>query len=340
MRLQALDLFRFFAALSVVFYHYFPMSENSHFPGVASVAQFGYLGVPLFFMISGFVIFASAERRSPSEFIVSRATRLLPAFWIGATFTALMVYFLEPTPIGVVQYLGNLTMLNDYLGIANIDGVYWTLQAEIKFYVCIYLLLRFGFFSHYKIWLSVWAIATITFNTLQQPFFMGWFITPAYSPYFISGIVFYLIWAFGFSPYNLTMLLVAVIMSCYQTYFQAGGYVVAVSEVERCIAVCSVLLFHLLFLLLAMKKLNLKSRATYTILGAMTYPLYLIHARAGVALIKEIEADKNGLLMAAVILLMLLLAFIIYRFCEEPIAKVVKKYLQALVRKVPYKALG
>jgi len=43
----------------------------------------------------------------------------------------------------LIQVLANLTMLNDYLGIKNIDGVYWTLQTELKFYACIFLLVYF-----------------------------------------------------------------------------------------------------------------------------------------------------------------------------------------------------
>ena len=60
MRLQALDLLRFIAALAVVAYHYLGTS-NPSYPQLAGIAQFGYLGVPLFFMISGFVIFMTLE---------------------------------------------------------------------------------------------------------------------------------------------------------------------------------------------------------------------------------------------------------------------------------------
>jgi len=43
----------------------------------------GYLGVNLFFMISGFVILWTARDRTPSGFVLSRITRLYPEFWIG-----------------------------------------------------------------------------------------------------------------------------------------------------------------------------------------------------------------------------------------------------------------
>lgn len=56
MRLNALDLVRFFAAISVVMYHYTASSESNSPDIIVGVTQFGYLGVPLFFILSGYVI--------------------------------------------------------------------------------------------------------------------------------------------------------------------------------------------------------------------------------------------------------------------------------------------
>ena len=69
-RLQILDLLRFLAAMSVVFYHmtYRPAflggDPSSHFPVVQAISRFGFLGVELFFLISGFVILWSASGRT------------------------------------------------------------------------------------------------------------------------------------------------------------------------------------------------------------------------------------------------------------------------------------
>jgi peptidoglycan/LPS O-acetylase OafA/YrhL len=78
-----------------VLYHYTARGEITSFPLLAPLTQFGYLGVPLFFMISGFVISASAENRTPSEFVISRITRLFPAYWFGVAFTLIAIYLLE-----------------------------------------------------------------------------------------------------------------------------------------------------------------------------------------------------------------------------------------------------
>lgn len=76
MRLIGLDLVRFFAAMSVVLYHYTARHGSTSFETLSVFTKFGYLGVPLFFMISGYVISLSAANRTASEFLISRFIRL------------------------------------------------------------------------------------------------------------------------------------------------------------------------------------------------------------------------------------------------------------------------
>lgn len=82
-RVELLDYARFSAALSVLAFHYLfagirngKLSSLSYIPVVTDIAKYGYLGVELFFMISGYVIFATAKDKSPGQFIVSRIARL------------------------------------------------------------------------------------------------------------------------------------------------------------------------------------------------------------------------------------------------------------------------
>jgi len=92
-RLQILDLLRFCAALGVMVYHltFVPtfIAGGALFDGLAEITRFGFLGVDLFFMISGFVILWSADNRTALEFAVSRVARLMPSYWVSMTITCI-----------------------------------------------------------------------------------------------------------------------------------------------------------------------------------------------------------------------------------------------------------
>ncbi|OZY87712.1 hypothetical protein CBP51_12355 [Cellvibrio mixtus] len=331
MRLQALDLLRFIAALAVVAYHYLGTS-NPSYPQLAGIAQFGYLGVPLFFMISGFVIASSAEQRSPLQFLISRATRLYPAFWIAVLFTSSVIWCLAPTKPSALQVLANLTMLNDYLGITNIDGVYWTLQVELKFYLCIFLLMALRLFHFYHLWLPLWIITTLSYLFSGHPEKMGWFISPGNSCYFISGVCLYLIWKKKHSVITNVALVLSTLLCTYQGYHQASDFMANSNSISWTIAGILIFIFHCLFLVIALHKLNIAFNPIYTLLGGITYPLYLLHNRAGKLFIDTLSpATGEALAILITTTLMLLLSYLIYRYAEPHAAPLLKRCLQQVI---------
>ncbi|MER9346108.1 acyltransferase [Mesorhizobium sp. M0227] len=139
---------RAIAALMVVFTHSFlpltPMRE--HWPPL--VGAIGPSGVDLFFVISGFVVFLSADRlgksaevtgmlRALREFVVRRAFRIYPVYWIAFA-VASLVLVLMPTaelfPAGMAQQpWWKLALLADQPNNRIMPA--WTLQFEMVFYV-------------------------------------------------------------------------------------------------------------------------------------------------------------------------------------------------------------
>ena len=149
-RLELLDYGRFFAAIIVIFFHYTfngiangKIDSLTHVESLVDFTKYGYLGVELFFMISGFVIFHSAKNRTPAEFAVARAIRLYPSYWFAVIFTSIFAWFWgnDSMSVSLFQIMANFTLLQNYLGIENVDGVYWTLVYEIKFYILVFLIL-------------------------------------------------------------------------------------------------------------------------------------------------------------------------------------------------------
>ncbi len=96
-RLYVLDGLRLVAALMVVLFHYVALyggwenNPRAVFPSLHGYARYGWLGVEVFFLISGFVICMSTWGRSLGDFVVSRVSRIYPAYWVAVLLTAAVV---------------------------------------------------------------------------------------------------------------------------------------------------------------------------------------------------------------------------------------------------------
>lgn len=148
-RLAQLDALRGIAALAVVLFHYTTRYDQLYGHPVAPLfsVPLGYLGVNLFFMISGFVIFMTLARTErATDFVVSRFSRLYPAYW-GAlllTFTLTHAIGLPDKTVGWEALLVNVTMVQGFFGVPHVDSVYWTLEVELLFYFWALLSYRLG----------------------------------------------------------------------------------------------------------------------------------------------------------------------------------------------------
>ena len=85
-----LDALRGIAAFSVVLFHYTARYDSiyGHSNRLLFKFNYGHLGVNLFFIISGFVIFMTLDRtKSVIDFVVARFSRLYPAYWTALALT-------------------------------------------------------------------------------------------------------------------------------------------------------------------------------------------------------------------------------------------------------------
>ncbi|GAA0380893.1 hypothetical protein GCM10009530_34540 [Microbispora corallina] len=142
-RLAWLDALRGPAALAVALHH----SAWTFIPGAWAAVDrridVGTWGVFVFFLVSGYIIPASLERRGDLRaFWIGRAFRLLPLLLTAAALALLLGYAgafaLHPglgrRPLSVVV-LGNVTMLQELLGVPAVINVMWTLSYEMAFYL-------------------------------------------------------------------------------------------------------------------------------------------------------------------------------------------------------------
>lgn len=110
---------------------------------LADIVNLGRLGVALFFLISGFVIpFSLSGHRPIRRFALGRFFRLYPAYWLSLGFALIVLWLTGRSMPGSSTVLLNLTMLQSFLGAADVVHVYWTLALELLFYAACALLFR------------------------------------------------------------------------------------------------------------------------------------------------------------------------------------------------------
>lgn len=263
-RVPELDLLRFLAALSVVIYH-FGRDLGTR------ATEFGFLGVQLFFMISGFVILWTAMGKSAPEFVISRISRLYPTFWVCVSLTTATLVLLHDY-VGLPTFLANLTMIPGPLRFPKLDDVYWTLVIEIKFYGVILGLILARQLSHIRRWLAGWLLISVLAEFYPRLHFFGF---DHFSVYFIAGCYLYLIRTQR-SWLDLLPLSVAAIVSVHNAIDMQFSFTYDPFASPWVGGI--VLLEYAVFFSIAWRLWALPVRSIWGWLGAMTYPLYLVHS--------------------------------------------------------------
>lgn len=150
-RYIAIDGLRGLAALSVVIYHLsgnLKTELNALLPEFVTISfSYGFLGVPIFFVISGFVISLSIGKNTITadyfgKFVLRRSIRLDPTYWV-AICIALSLIFLKSRLLdeaASIPSFGGIMLhafyLQDLLSVKpSISVVYWTLCLEIQLYL-------------------------------------------------------------------------------------------------------------------------------------------------------------------------------------------------------------
>ncbi|HEX8174664.1 MAG TPA: acyltransferase [Pyrinomonadaceae bacterium] len=223
-RLVSIDVLRGCAALGVLLSHSFPheltylASQAPWFGYLGAVLSRGTLGVPLFFVISGFCIHLRwADRYGRTgqvkldyvAFWKRRIYRLYPPYFIVLCFCMLMVvvaylfgranYYPEPRLQWIgIDFVAHVFMLHGFhpwLDFGGNNPPMWTLAREEYFYV-----MYFGLLA----WRRTWGLISTTVGVLVLgltfPVVMRLFV-PDGSPYwntiYTSALVLWIQWVLG-----------------------------------------------------------------------------------------------------------------------------------------------
>ncbi|MFG2885992.1 acyltransferase family protein [Streptomyces sp. NPDC048297] len=339
-RLYAIDGLRLVAALMVALHHYAgtdrvdqphnavwdrPVSDIM--PTVFHLATYGWIGVEIFFVISGFVICMSCWGRTPRQFFVSRVIRLYPAYWFAIIFTTVVLVALPGVwdRLRTRDILLNFTMLQSGSGVLNVDGVYWTLWSELRFYLLFMVVVVTGLtYRKVVIFCCVWGAAA-----MLAPVAKFDLLTLAADPggawYFIAGLALYLMHRFGQDLLLWGILAMAWLMGQRELQLRIDN----VEHVSGWRG--SVLIFTVFLLVMVAIALGATDGIRWKWLvtaGSLTFPLYLMHYAAGTTFINRMKDTMDArLLVVSVIAGFLVLSWLVHRFVEAPVARMLKRGL-------------
>lgn len=301
-----IDLVRLFAAFSVFFFHV--SWQNSALP---NILPWGWVGVEIFFVISGLVIGQSAFHSTAPRFLESRFFRLVPTAVICALL-AQAVFLLIPAEAYADRgiwvfpdfpaFIGSLVLVSP----VHSASAYWTLPIEISFYGAIYLLLvsgrlnRLDGFFRLMVLLSAIYLHLLLASLLLAPRF-GWLdfgfglknmLLLRHMPFFVLGYLIYRrsVQGKSLSGFDSVLALVCLYLGCLEIGIRAWQLIPDYYYITRFmpVAMLAVAVFLLAVLFIDRSASGewrfigdgrMGERVRFA--GLMTYPVYLLHETVG-----------------------------------------------------------
>jgi peptidoglycan/LPS O-acetylase OafA/YrhL len=330
MRFAFVDALRGIAALSVVLFHVYaknlqPMTGFEFAQPLDWVLRRGYLGVHIFFVISGFVI-AQSIRGQPITpryvgwFALRRSLRLDPPYWatiaamIVLTFISNHIQHERSLPIpSVGSVLAHLGYAQSFLGYAQIVPVFWTLCYEIQFYLV--LVLATGLVQRARVpaarWLvfgPLWLLAlghvTGYVELPRALFTFAW-------PYFFLGVIVNWTRDRAAGPVALAAIWVSALV------------VFPTADAEITVAMLASIV---LYAVSKADKLGVTLGRGLQYLGRISYSLYLTHMLVGTPLVRlgirtlgtRPDLPRAIVLVVAAVAISILAAHLFHVMIERP----------------------
>ncbi len=362
-RFEALDLLRAVAITLVFFFHYMIL-QGGQPTWLPKISRFGWTGVDLFFVLSGFLIahqlftqMKKEQKFSLKAFFVKRFFRIIPAYWVVLAVYFLFPFFREkealPPLWKFLTFTQNFTMNPMNLGTFSHA---WSLCVEEHFYFFLPLMLlglqrlkilNSSFVLVALLFISGFAIRTYCYQQLYLPrmdeenswiFWYKYLYYPTYTRLdgLLVGVTIAMIYVFRpvfwkkITRYG-NAILVASLLLLY------GASCICEDEQSFAASIFGFPLVDLGYGLLLISGISpgsvifgLKSRAS-TFIAAISFSIYLTHkgmVRMTHRLLDPLALHEN-LMLVICIFTSLAGAYLLYKCVEQPFMKLRKKLIPA-----------
>ncbi|WP_337136962.1 acyltransferase [Morganella morganii] len=362
-KIESIQVIRGVAALFVVLFHYKSDINNIYAQENLGdlLFSFGWIGVDLFFLISGFIIYKSTEIKKPvKEFVIKRFFRVYPPY-IFCLFLFLFFYsYVNADLPSVLQLIKSIMLVplnhNDYGPFYgySVLSVAWTLSYELAFY---FIFAVSMYFSHkYRFYIS--SIIIIILVTTFQVFYLSdltltnvkiststtsnhilsnlFFLANPIFLEFIAGMLVAKAYHYisnSFKNTKLSLIIVTLILSYAITLILSGHYT---SHGFSLYGGALPSLLILICLIRMESAHNIKMPKAFVFLGAISYSLYLVHSIVPF-IISDIGIefpDASGFtILVFNLLVSICLSVCIYTYIEKPTISASQKTVIFLQKK-------
>lgn len=324
-----LDLLRWSAALLVAFAHWsleVPHLFNSGLPHfLLPIAKNGSVGVPIFFIVSGYVIsLTAATKASGPRFAYARFVRLFPGLLISMLVVLVVgSRFIIPYSQPLESFLSSVSLTYNLVDIPPLTSVLWTLLVEVKFYFAITLILLMKKDIFQK---PIWIFSLlILFLILKETNLLGIY---SYFNNYLSGCTKFFLLGVSlhfFTRLSKTRKVMAVCfgaLSLIYVWEILGRDEFGIGD--RMISLAIVFIIFSSFVQFPNRLATLAN-----LLGSASYPIYLVHTHLGTALINVFNAridNATFVFLGAGVILLTLLCVMINLFTEKPLQKALRRF--------------
>lgn len=337
-RFDYIDLLRVIALGSVIIFHYFfngiakKTITSIEFTAFSSVIKYGYLGVPLFFMISGFVIQYSTYNRSFVDFWKKRILRLYPMYWMAIFF----IYFFVSLDIwklktpNFVNVRTALTMFPTAFNGQWMDATHWFLIRELQFYLAMSFFLALGLSKQLPKVFPIWALFICIWNLFNFPQYDVWYLN-GYFALMTGGAIIYSIREWGFNKLQVLGLIASYVCAIDSQSSKVAFLLVRRDSEYSALVIAAVITAIYVLMLFTLLPVSSRICSRWIVFaGAMTYPVFLIHGRIGAISIQKLASNENKYLS----ILLIFIAICLIAYCMLKLDKIISKPFGRFILKI------
>lgn len=281
----------------------------------------GNVGVPIFFVISGYVIALTATHKTSwQSFLMARFIRLFPGLILCMTIVLLVgPKFIQPYESPGKTFIGSVSLLYDLIDVQPLTTVLWTLLVEWKFYLAVafMLLVNKNIFNQDKRIIAILlAFELLRISKLFGIYDLINFEMKLSTIFFTFGITMY--YLIRNLRNKITLCLLIAMLTSQSIGILSTSSIIGVKEIF--FVVMSAIVFSSII------KLPRRLSIACGYLGLASYPIYLLHTHLGIALGNVISTriidDTTALTFT--ILLLTSISLMLCILLEIPIQKVLK----------------